>query len=365
MPQGVQLQQVVGGRPHGGEPAADRARVMTRGRRGTAREGRGTLDVGVRRAQPAQHGGRVIEQQCGQQDRVASLDRHRAGARQTLVVDRLELGHPPLRRADPPPEVYQLRNRSGRAQTLEPLVSHALGGELRQSGSRLDRGGPCGRIDREAEARGKTQASEDAEIVLPEALGGITHRADRPALQVGAPIEGIAPLVPQRVIGDGVDREVTAGEIVVKRDAVRHDRVPPVRGHVPSEGGHLVEHSAPVEDAHRAVLLADRSGVAEKAHDLRGRRRGGEIEVGVRVAQERVAERAAHAPGLEPGGLQGACDLQHLVRNRRTRGGRHRPPYATPAERARTSSMRACDGVRGPAGIAPMATVRAPPPSNA
>jgi len=40
-------------------------------------------------------------------------------------------------------------------------------------------------------------------------------------------------------------------------------------------------------------------------------------------------------------------------------------PYATPAESAITSSIRACDGVRGPAGMAPIATSRAPPPSNA
>ena len=175
----------------------------------------------------------------------------------------------------------------------------------------------------------------------------------------------VAPLVPQRVIGDGVDGEVAAGEILVERSAVLDHGMAPVGADVAPEGGDLVHHVRPVDHADRAVLHPDRRGAPEEPLHILRPRRGGEVEIGVRIAEEGVPQRAADAPRFVARVLQHTGDLHDLLGHRYGRGEAHGDPYGTPAESAMTSSMRACDGVRGPAGIAPIAVVRAPPPSNA
>ena len=65
------------------------------------------------------------------------------------------------------------------------------------------------------------------------------------------------------------------------------------------------------------------------------------------------------------GTLEHAGNVQHFLGNVDLVHAGSPDPYRTPAESAMVSSQRACEGVRGPAGRAPIATVRAPPPSNA
>ena len=84
------------------------------------------------------------------------------------------------------------------------------------------------------------------------------------------------------------------------------------------------------------------------------------------MAQQRVAQRAADAPGLVARRASSVRAISSTSSGIAGAPGALIPGRtATPAESARTSSIRACDGVRGPAGIAPIATVRAPPPSKA
>ena len=56
------------------------------------------------------------------------------------------------------------------------------------------------------------------------------------------------------MIGDGVDGEVAAGEILLQRHAVGHDRMAAIGRDVAPEGGHFVQHPVAVEHADRAVL---------------------------------------------------------------------------------------------------------------
>ena len=128
------------------------------------------------------------------------------------------------------------------------------------------------------------------------------------------------------MVRDGVDREVAPGEVLLERHAVGHDRVAAIRDDVAPEGGHLVDHPEAVEHAHRPVLLPDRRGAAEQRRDLRRRGGRGEIIVRVGVAEQRVAERPAHAPGFVARFLQRASDLEHLVRYRRGDGSAHPRP---------------------------------------
>ena len=73
---------------------------------------------------------------------------------------------------------------------------------------------------------------------------------------------------------------------------------PSVRDVAP-EGGDLVQHARPVDHADRAVLHPDRRRCGGRAAaPPRGRGRGGEVEIGVRVAEQGVPQRAADAPGL-------------------------------------------------------------------
>ena len=102
-----------------------------------------------------------------------------------------------------------------------------------------------------------------------------------------------------------------------------------------------------------------------RLHLLR-RRRGGEVVVHVGIAEQGVAHRAADAPGLEARALEHAGDVQHLLGNRRSCFMPAAPTRTARRPRGRWSAPCApATGVRGPAGIAPIATVRAPPPSKA
>jgi hypothetical protein len=126
-----------------------------------------------------------------------------------------------------------------------------------------------------------------------------------------------------------------------------------------------VQHPLPIDYPHGAVLDPDGRGPAEEALHLFGPGRGGEVVVRVRIAEQRVAQGAAHAPGLVPRLFERAGDLEHRLGNVELRRKAHVEPYDTPAESAMVNSIRAWDGVRGPAGMAPIAVVRAPPPSKA
>jgi hypothetical protein len=69
----------------------------------------------------------------------------------------------------------------------------------------------------------------------------------------------------------------------------------------------------PIEHRDGPVLHADRHGTLEQATDLVRRRGGRQIEIVVLEVQEVVADRAAHAPGLEPRLFERPRDAQHLI----------------------------------------------------
>src|SRR4029077_9798919 len=116
-------------------------------------------------------------------------------------------------------------------------------------------GGPGGRVDPEPEPGRKAERPENAEIVLAKALGRLADRANDTGLQVGGPVERVAPLVAQGMIRNGVDGEIAPREIVLERDTtVRDDGVAAVGADVPAEGRDLVQHALSVEHTDGAVL---------------------------------------------------------------------------------------------------------------
>src|SRR5258707_7204346 len=94
-----------------------------------------------------------------------------------------------------------------------------------------------------------------------------------------------------------------------------------------AEGGDLVRLVLRVEHGNRAVLDAYRNGALEEFLDLGGRGGGGEVEVVVGFGEQRVADRAAHAPRLVPGVLELLGDVQHFPRDLEAgREATHRAP---------------------------------------
>ena len=189
---------------------------------------------------------------------------------------------------------------------------------------------------------GEANRPQDPEIVFLEPLSRVSHGAHQTPVEISGAIERIPPLTAHGMVGHRVDREVAAGQVLLQRCAIRNNGVAPIRRYVAPERGDLVQDPVPVEHAHRAVLDPDRHRAGEELlHLLRGSG-GGDIEIGVRVPQQLVAQRPADAPGLEPGALERLDDLQNGLGNFQLGGEGHgQPPYGAPAETAIVNSIRA------------------------
>ena len=88
-------------------------------------------------------------------------------------------------------------------------------------------------------------------------------------------------LSPERV---REELEKTMRQVVVERGAERHLRVAPVGAHVAAEGGDLVHHPGPVDDADRAELDALRDGAPEEPLHVGREGRRGQVPVERRPA---------------------------------------------------------------------------------
>jgi hypothetical protein len=186
---------------------------------------------------------------------------------------------------------------------------------------------PCSRITSNArlglESCHEAGRAQHPQAVFAEALGRIAHGAQDPGLEIGQAVEGIDQPVIEHVVGDGVDREVAAGEIghdvVHEVDAV--GAAPVAVTCLTPQGGDLVavltEH-----DRHRAVLDPGRDHTREQRHHLLGLRAGRDVPVGVRrrrrsqVAEQLVAHRAADCPAAEAGFVQALAQLLDIAWDR-------------------------------------------------
>src|SRR5690606_18498079 len=78
-----------------------------------------------------------------------------------------------------------------------------------------------------------------------------------------------------------------------------------------AEGGDLVHHSAVVQHPDRPELDPDRDRSPEETPDLLRCCRRGQIPVQMWVAEERVSDGTANAPGLEAGVLEPLRYVEH------------------------------------------------------
>jgi hypothetical protein len=86
--------------------------------------------------------------------------------------------------------------------------------------------------------------------------------------QITGPVKRVAPLAPERVIGNRIDGEIAAGEVVLQSYAIGYDRMPAVGRHVPPKCGDLVQLAFPVQDPDGSVLDAYSDGLGEECLNL-------------------------------------------------------------------------------------------------
>jgi hypothetical protein len=144
---------------------------------------------------------------------------------------------------------------------------------------------PCGRIDRESEPCREANRAQAAQSVLAHTIAGAADGPHHLPRQVAPTVERIVQNISGGRVGDRVDGEVAAGEILVEARSERDDRVAPVGLDIAAKGGHLVHPAGAVDHADRPELDPHRNRPAEDALHLLRRRRGGEIPVEVWVAE--------------------------------------------------------------------------------
>src|SRR5437868_15044722 len=102
---------------------------------------------------------------------------------------------------------------------LLDFLLDALGRQAGQLGRALDDRGVGVALDVETETRGKANRAQSPQTILSHPLARVADGTYEPALQILLTLVRISHFVPARRVGDGVDRVITAGEIVVERGA--------------------------------------------------------------------------------------------------------------------------------------------------
>ena len=154
------------------------------------------------------------------------------------------------------------------------------------------------------------EEAQDAQIVLGDPRRRVADEADAPGAQVGKAAERID----QRAVGLGVERvhgEVAPGRVLGDVVGEGDDRAAAVGGDVAAEGRDLErlvlgDHGdGAVRDAGRHRC---RPAAAASAITGLGPRVGGDVDVGDRAAEQRVAHAAADEERAVPAAVSAAHD---------------------------------------------------------
>ena len=191
--------------------------------------------------------------------------------------------------------------RSLRDHELQHFHAHAFGGKAGQSGAPGDAGEISGAIGFARPVGGMhAEETQDAQIILGDALAGIADEAHAPGCDIGKP----ADMVVHDAVG--VDRKPVDGEVapfgIADPVAAEGDLGLAAEGlDVLAQGRDLermrVDHQrdGAVVDAGRHALDAGRPGAAD---DLVRQRRGRDVDVAGRDIEQRVADGAADHAGF-------------------------------------------------------------------
>jgi hypothetical protein len=192
------------------------------------------------------------------------------------------------RRAHPVHEL-DAAQRGRRADDVPKLREQPLGSHPRQLGGVGPRGGRRVGLDLQPELAGQAGRPQHPQRIVGEAL--LAHHSQPAGLEVGLPAMGIEQRTAVERLGERVDREVAAGEVLLDAGLQRHEVDVPgaVRG----------------QDPPCRVLLGQAEGASvaragQHAGQGAGVRGDHQVEVDRRPSQEPVAHRPAHHPGRRP-----------------------------------------------------------------
>ena len=186
--------------------------------------------------------------------------------------------------------------------------------------------------DDEAELRGEPRRPQHPQRVVGEGVLGRARRAEQPLRQVDHAAVRVLDDPAGQPHGHRVDGEVAAAEVALEGVAEVDGRL--ARGRVVGLGavGRHLDGPLPLPAADGAEVAAHVPGrvtpLREQPLGVVGPRGGGEVEVGVRPAEHRVAHRPADQRQLVAGGREHA------------RRGRRPPAPSAPARRPRCAGAR-------------------------
>src|SRR5256885_4043104 len=109
-----------------------------------------------------------------------------------------------------------------RLNPLEPFIADALRRQLRQTLRVRLRRLEGASVNPKLEARAESKRAQNPQIVLLEPPIGVADRADQLLGEVLLPLKRVPPLVPDRMIRDGVDRKVAPREVIHQGHAKLH-----------------------------------------------------------------------------------------------------------------------------------------------
>ena len=164
-------------------------------------------------------------------------------------------------------------------------------------------------------------------MIFADALVRIADKAHPPRRQIVQPAEPVEDLAARRIGIERVHREIAAGGIVLPISGEGDRRPAAVGADVMAQGGDL-DRPLRQHRRNRAVLDARGHGldacILQPLHHGRRLKRGGNVHVLDRDAEQGVAHRAADVAGISPakrGNQRGEVGAPSPVN--RGKGGRH------------------------------------------
>jgi hypothetical protein len=193
-------------------------------------------------------------------------------------------------------------------QNLAEFVADPLRADRMNLGSQLKEGAPGSRINGESESGCEADGTEQAELILGKALGGIANGPDEMILKIISSSHIIEYLLLDRVIEEAVDGEIPSVRItfgIGVVDALGMASV--VVGTISPEGGHL-KLGAPLQHQNHAKLSSDGYRSGKKGLYLLRARAGCHVVVVGFQAEEPVTDTAACIECLIPLGTEALHD---------------------------------------------------------
>jgi hypothetical protein len=179
----------------------------------------------------------------------------------------------------------------GAGENFNEFIADAFGGNNFGVGGESAEGFPGGGFDGEAELDGEADGAEEAEAVFGKAGEGIADGADLLGSEIGLALDVVEEFIFEGIKKHAVDGEIAALGIFLGGCESDGGGAATIEvGAVDAEGGDFknVVIEAEADDAEGFALWI--GGFGEKALDLVGGGRSGDIDIGIGALEECIAD---------------------------------------------------------------------------